>query len=608
VSSDRFDELYERYADGVLTADERGEFQELLGDADYRARLVEISTYEAAVSEELRVARTEVKASSRSWPKVGSRRIPIQAEPDEDRTLRAIAGAAVAAAIFILILVFVTSSSGEGPTPAVVRPRIEPVAPREMAAPPPAPAPAPVEAPPAVPKAAPAPEERLTPRKFDPVPAPREDSPAPAIPAPAPPKAPPTPKPAEPTRESVTFIASLDRVVGDVVLGGEPAQAGKGIASGRAVTTGHSGFALVKFPDGTRMEMAADTIVKSLSDGAAGKSLLLEQGMLLVDAVKQPAGHPLVITTAQAESTVLGTQFILQALPGATRIDVREGRVKFTRLPQAVSSVTVNAGQYATAGGSGDPVAKSGIGLWKAPPGGLQLWLRADQGVKLNGATVALWYDQGPAGMNTAGQDKPGAQPTFVANAHGTRPALRFDGTDDYLVLPDGFSDFRAGLTAFVVIRPAMGGAWSRFIDLDVGPACENIVFGRKDSWDKLGFWVYTNSQTKGKVEAAGAIVANEVQCFAALLMPGGRVTLYRNGTAVAAGETSMPKNSNRKPNSLGKSNAGGGEPLFKGEMYEILLYNRALTEAERVYVETYLNAKYFDPTTPPAHLRPAEK
>jgi hypothetical protein len=90
--------------------------------------------------------------------------------------------------------------------------------------------------------------------------------------------------------------------------------------------------------------------------------------------------------------------------------------------------------------------------------------------------------------------------------------------------------------------------------------------------------------------------------------MPGGRVTLYRNGTAVGTGETSTPKNTLRKPNTLGKSNSGGADPLFKGEMYEILLYNRALSEAERAYVESYLNAKYFDPTTPPAHLRPAEK
>ncbi|MCI0584456.1 MAG: FecR family protein, partial [Chloroflexi bacterium] len=251
--------------------------------------------------------------------------------------------------------------------------------------------------------------------------------------------------------------------------------------------------------------MAGDTIVRSVSDGAAGKSLLLDQGILQVDAVKQPAGRPLVISTAQAESTVLGTQFILQALPGATRIDVREGRVKFTRLPQAVSTVTVSAGQYAVAGPGGDLAAKSGIGNWKAPPAGLQMWFRADQGVK-----AGVWTDQSPAG-NTATQDKPGAQPFLLANAHGTRPALRFDGADDYFQLPDGFNDFRAGLTAFVVVRPAPGGAWSRFIDLDVGPACENIVFGRKDASDKLGFWVYTNSLTKGKVEAPGAIVANEV-------------------------------------------------------------------------------------------------
>ena len=78
--------------------------------------------------------------------------------------------------------------------------------------------------------------------------------------------------------------------------------------------------------------------------------------------------------------------------------------------------------------------------------------------------------DASPAG-NSATQDKPGAQPTFIANALAGRPALRFDGTEDAFVLPDGFNDFRAGLTAFVVVRPAPGGAWSRFLDLDVGPA-----------------------------------------------------------------------------------------------------------------------------------------
>jgi hypothetical protein len=185
---------------------------------------------------------------------------------------------------------------------------------------------------------------------------------------------------------------------------------------------------------------------------------------------------------------------------------------------------------------------------------------------------------------------------------------LKFDGVDDSFVLPDGFGDFRAGLTAFVVVRPAPGGAFARFIDLDVGPACDNIVFGRKDTPDKLGFWVYSNSLTKGKVEAPGAVVPNEVQSFCALLNPGGHVTLFKNGGAVATGDTSVPKNTLRKPNGIAKSNSGGSDPLFKGEMYEILLYNRALTEAERVYVESYLSAKFFDVTVPPATLRPADK
>ena len=159
-----------------------------------------------------------------------------------------------------------------------------------------------------------------------------------------------------------------------------------------------------------------------------------------------------------------------------------------------------------------------------------------------------------------------------------------------------------------MVVRPGPGGAWSRFIDLDVGPACENIVFGRKDTADKLGFWVYTNSATKGKVEAPGVVMANEVQSFCALLAPGGKVTLYKNGVSVATGDTSMPKSTPRKPNTLAKSNSAGGDPLFKGELFEILLYNRALSEAERSYVESYLNAKYLDPTVPPATLRPSDR
>ncbi len=609
MSLDRLDELQERYADGVMTSAERAEFLALLETTEGRARFAETASYEASLSEELRVAAAgERKGSSKTLPRVGSRRIPIVAapEPDESRTLGWIAALAAAAVVAILTIVFATTHRGQPPAPTAIRPAAPPLksetreveAPRReepVAAPTPAPrsaTPDPVFVPPPV--------------------APKRESPPPVHvevvkPVPAPTRA-ALPKPEEEKpRESAIFVATVDAVAGEARLGKDAAEVGKGIAAGLSLSTGRDGYLALRYPDGSRVEFAGDTLVSRLQDGPTGKSALLESGMIFVDAVKQPAGRPMVITTAQAESTVIGTQFVLTASATLTRLDVREGRVKFTRLPQGVSSVVVTTGHYSVAGATGELVSKAGLSLWKAPMGGLQLWLRADAGAKLNGQTVAAWLDQSMAG-NSAVQEKSGAQPLWVANAFGSRPGVRFDGNDDCFALPDGFSDFRLGLTAFVVVRPAPGGAWSRFIDLDVGPACDNIVFGRKDAPDKLGFWVYANSQTKGKVEAPGAVIPDQVQTFCALLNPMGRVTLYKNGTALATGETTMPKSTTRKPNGIAKSNAGGGEPNFKGDLFELLLYNRGLSETERAYVESYLNSKYFDPATPPQTLRVSDK
>jgi len=242
VSHPRFEELYEGYCDGTLTEVEREEFLGLLENPECRAQLVRFSTYEAAVGEELKLAGTEQKPSSRTNPKVGSRRIPIQTPVDEDRMLGRIAVAAAAAVILILVLVFVTSSKPDDARPVVVRPKPEPVVPRETPAPEapkvaPEPPPAPKETP------APPPEDPLKPRTFVPA-LPKKD------PAPAPPPTRPEPKstqkPAptrtEEPRESVVFVATVERVSGEVAIGAEPAEAGKGIASGRTVTTGRMGF------------------------------------------------------------------------------------------------------------------------------------------------------------------------------------------------------------------------------------------------------------------------------------------------------------------------------------------------------------------------------
>lgn len=62
----------------------------------------------------------------------------------------------------------------------------------------------------------------------------------------------------------------------------------------------------------------------------------------------------------------------------------------------------------------------------------LALWLRADLGVTLNGATVSAWADQSGNGRH-ATQGTGAAQPAYTASSIGSKPALTFDGTDDFL-------------------------------------------------------------------------------------------------------------------------------------------------------------------------------
>ncbi len=617
MNFDRFDLLYERYCDGALTPEERSEFVAFMDDPACRARFVELSAFEAAVSDEARVSEERKLADISTWldEPVTPRRLAAVRLPRRVRLPRS-AGAvpgwkvgAIAAGLllgFVLILAVGTS----GPPPRPLPERRPPV---PMVADAPAPVPVPVAAPAAPqpprapeilpePKPAPAPEVRV-PAPPAPVLAPRKPAP---VPAPKP-EAPPAPREVETT---TAFIAQLERVHGDVqVLVQEkpvPAEPGKGLLSGNGLRSGRGGYALVKFGDGTRLEVGAETLVARLSEGPqSGKSVQLEQGIVAVDAARQPQNRPMALAAPHAEAMVLGTQFTLQATAAFTRLDVREGKVRFSRQAGG-SSATVAAGQYAIAGAGHELAARPAPPLWKAPGGGLLVWLKADGRVQMGPSGVGVWPDASGTG-NHASQPSPASQPALVPNAIAGKPALRFDGADDFLVLPGAFNDFRQGLSAFVVARVSPAATWVRFLDFGQGPCANNIFFGRKDAATQLGFWVYANGVTVAKVNGPGGLLPDQFQTASVVLGPQGRATLYRNGQEVGAGVTSEPTTATRRPSAIGKSNYDPADPFFKGEIAEVLLYNRAVSDAERVSIDGYLHAKYFDPTASPASLRPPD-
>jgi ferric-dicitrate binding protein FerR (iron transport regulator) len=277
-------------------------------------------------------------------------------------TVWVLAAAGVAAAILIAVF-------GSGPDEPAHKPKPTPLVkkeePREVPLLKPEPK---VEIPPPPPiPPAPKPEPIPEPPKPTPKPEPPPDVPKPIPPPPAPP---PTPEPPKTTKAEVT-VATLESLKGDVTIKGEKAKEGQPIVAGSGIETGAGeSAAVLKLPDGTKIDLAAETRVEKITNGD-GKRLVLAQGILTADVRKQPAGQPFVVTTPHAEARVIGTKFTLTVKGDATRLDVQEGRVRLTRLSDT-TGVDVGAGSFAVAGPGPRPVAK------KIPPLNPRLLLNED--------------------------------------------------------------------------------------------------------------------------------------------------------------------------------------------------------------------------------------
>ena len=86
----------------------------------------------------------------------------------------------------------------------------------------------------------------------------------------------------------------------------------------------------LEFRDGSVVTASGPTMLTLSEDDQ--KELHLREGSLFAKVARQAKGRPMLIHTRTAELEVLGTQLDVEAEPGATRLNVNEGRVRVTRL------------------------------------------------------------------------------------------------------------------------------------------------------------------------------------------------------------------------------------------------------------------------------------
>lgn len=230
------------------------------------------------------------------------------------------------------------------------------------------------------------------------------------------------------------------------------------------------------------------------------------------------------------------------------------------------------------------------LGQWKA------------DALSLNdGDPVDTWPDSSGAGNNGTGTTT--TRPLYKQNVRQGLPAVRFDGTDDYIAI-DGIASTLTGadkpFTVFVVARSALEAANHNYFTLERTTSSIPVheIF-RNASTTRSNFRSLrrddANVQVSTDVQAAhvGGKAAIVMESFTGTTTTG-RVNGIRKwkNTAYDVGTATFDSAS------LGKWRRANLAPL-DGDIFEVLVYDQALPESVQDSVGASLSAKWGIPWGP---------
>lgn len=212
----------------------------------------------------------------------------------------------------------------------------------------------------------------------------------------------------------------------------------------------------------------------------------------------------------------------------------------------------------------------------------LVLHLKADSGVATQGTQVTGWIDNSLIGYELIAS----GDPIFVANSINGQPAIRLDGNDDILErnfglesLPTGNSD----RTVFMVAKYNSNG----YGGFTYGKPFNNNTFGLvvdSEGYLAVQAWGQENDKLT-KVDGNGSGWLTQ-----AAKLEAGMLSQYKNGVQLS----SVAHQYNTVAEQLVVGAEINNNNHVDMEVAEIIVFDRALDDAERQKVESYLQQKYF--------------
>ncbi|MHB1534616.1 MAG: LamG-like jellyroll fold domain-containing protein [Acidimicrobiales bacterium] len=167
-----------------------------------------------------------------------------------------------------------------------------------------------------------------------------------------------------------------------------------------------------------------------------------------------------------------------------------------------------------------------------------------------------------------------------VENPASAETGAAFNGTNQYVSLPSGFSWLSGGFTIEGWVEPSTASSWARVIEFGTGAGTNNVLFsaGGPGGTDlALGIW--NNGAYQNFVEP-NVLTLDSWQYVAATVQPGGTATLYLNGTVLATTTmTVAPASVTYTQNAIGKSN-WSQDPYFAGAVAQVAVDSSPLSSA----------------------------
>ena len=155
-----------------------------------------------------------------------------------------------------------------------------------------------------------------------------------------------------------------------------------------------------------------------------------------------------------------------------------------------------------------------------------------------------------------------------------------FDGSDDYIDLPEITVDFSNGLAFHVTADFGEPDWFERLIDLGNGSPGDNVFFGRRDTTTDLQFLVWQDTTATADCRAVGGII-DGFHTYSVVIDPtdDSPCSMFRDGEALTVSNQIstdfVPLPVTRTNNYIGRSN-WSDDDYFAGSIQSVIIYNTA--------------------------------